>query len=135
MYESGFVYELLDVAQLRRAVDIHSQYRQKQIQRLISECCVLTHITSFLRPLRPVRPGLCCNAPRYRIASGASRNPGFCPDTCISSTMPLMHPNSNFNTISHQDILQIPLSIPQEHPRVQSGVFLAQENMVSAGAR
>jgi len=43
----------------------HQPHQQKRTLRLIRRCCVLTQATHLLRPVRPVRPDLRCNAPPH----------------------------------------------------------------------
>ena len=51
--------------------DLH---QQKQILRLIRGRCVLTQATYVLRPMRPVRPDLRCNAPPHSTPPKLPRN-------------------------------------------------------------
>jgi len=49
-----------------------------------------------------------------------------------------MHPDSDLNTIAHQDLpllLSILPAFSKAQPRGDEAVFLGRENMVSAGAR
>jgi len=82
-------------------VAVHHQ--QEQILAVMTECCILTQVTHFLRPVGPVCPDLGWNAAPHLIASGESGNPVFCPGTGNSPSMPPKHPDSNLTTIGHQD--------------------------------
>ena len=90
-------------SQMVNALQVDRGHQQKQNLRLIHWCCVLTQAKYFLRPLRPVRPELCCNAPLHPIASGALGNRGF-------------HPDLDLNTIAPHD-LPLPLNI-HSHPAI-----------------
>jgi len=49
-------------------------HQQKRTLRLIRRRCVLTQVTYFLRPMRPVRPDLRCNAPPHSTPPELPRN-------------------------------------------------------------
>ena len=49
-------------------------HQQQQTLRLIRQRCVLTQATYFLRPMRPVRPDLRCNAPPHSTRPELPRN-------------------------------------------------------------
>ena len=51
-----------------------SLHQQKRTLRLIRRRCVLTQATYFLRPMRPVRPDLRCNAPPHSTPPELPRN-------------------------------------------------------------
>jgi len=55
----------------RKAIALH---QQKQTLRLIRRRCVLTQATYFLRPMRPVRSDLRCNAPPHSTPPELPRN-------------------------------------------------------------
>ena len=71
--------------------------------RQVRLCCVLTLLVGTLRSVR-----LVCPVPRRHILLRPVRLEtrycfGFPPDTCIQATLPPMHPDSDLNTIEHQD--------------------------------
>ena len=55
-------------------------HQQKLTLRLIRRRCVLTQETSFLRPVRPVRPVLRRNHPLLPLRPGPPSNPPLRPD-------------------------------------------------------
>ena len=56
------------------------QHQQKLTLRLIRRCCVLTQVTSILRPVRPMRPELRRNHPLCPLRPDRPSNPPLCPD-------------------------------------------------------
>jgi len=61
---------------------------------------------------------------------------GFRPDTCNQATLPPMHPDLNLNTIADQDS-PLPLILLSAffvfQPGCEQGVFLGEDNILSAG--
>jgi len=55
-------------------------HQQKRTLRLIGRCCVLTQATHLLRPMRPVRAGLRCNAPPHPTLPDATWQRSLRPD-------------------------------------------------------
>jgi len=56
------------------------QHQQKRTLPLIRRRCVLTQATHLLRPMRPVRPDLRCNAPPHPTLPDATWQRFFRPD-------------------------------------------------------
>ena len=86
---------------IRPLMYLHQQrITRHQIQRL----CVLTHVTFYLRPLRPVRPELPGKVRSTSTHLEPDQYTTFRPDLLVKATLPPVHPDSSINTIAHHDL-------------------------------